>query len=141
MNISTGHAVLVLVIFVLAIARLTRIINADKIADPIRLWPAGKVREATLAGHEARAHGRSAEAAVYARRQQRWATAFEFVQCPWCVGWWFALAGAIVPVWFIGWPWWAMFPVALATSHLVGVLARFADTDEIDIEDAAADAQ
>lgn len=141
MQITTGHAVLVLVIFVLAIARLTRLVNADKIASFVRLWPASKVRENTLARNEAVAHGRGAEAARYARQEQRWAGVYEFVQCPWCVGWWFALAGAYVPVWFIGWPWWAVFPVALATSHLVGVLARFADTEEIDIEDAADDAQ
>lgn len=141
MQITTGHAVLVLVIYVLAVMRLTRLINADTIADPIRLYPAGKVRENTLAQHEARAHGRTTEAAMYAKHERRWSLIFEFVQCPWCVGWWVAIAGAIVPVWFIGWPWWAVFPVALATSHLVGICARFADTEEIDIEDAADDAR
>lgn len=135
MQITTGHAVVVLIIFVLAIMRLTRLINADRITDFIRVWLAGKVRQATLTADEATAHGQLERARIYHRVEERWSTAFEFVQCPWCVGWWLALAGAAVPVWFIGWPWWAMFPLALATSQLVGVLARFSDTEEIDVEE------
>lgn len=137
MQITTGHAVLVLVIYVLAVARLTRLINADKVAAPIRLYPANKVRENTLLADEARSRGQTAQMQLFQRRQQRWAKTYEFLQCPWCVGWWIAVAGAYVPVWWIGWPWWALFPVALAASHLVGICARFADTEEIEIEEAA----
>ena len=136
MNISTGYAVLVLIIYNLAVMRITRLINADTITSFVRVYPATKVREATLARNEAVAHGRGTEAARYARQEQRWATVFDFVQCPWCVGWWVALAGAAVPVWWIGWPWWAAFPVAAAASHVVGVCARFADTEEIEITEA-----
>lgn len=136
MQISTGHAVLVLIIYVLAVMRITRLINADTITGFIRVYLATKVREATLDANEAAAHGQTARAAQAHAREQRWATAFEFIQCPWCVGWWVALAGALVPVWWIGWPWWAIFGVAAAASHLVGVCARFADTEEIEIEDA-----
>jgi hypothetical protein len=135
MHISTGHAVVVLIIFVLAIMRLTRLVNADQVSDFFRLWIAGKVRQATLEVEEAAAHTQGARAVRAMDRRDRWSTAFEFVQCPWCIGWWFALAGAYVPVWYIGWPWWSLFPVALATSHLVGLLARFSDTEEIEVEE------
>lgn len=137
MHVSTATAVLYLAIYVLAVMRLTRLINADKIADFLRLYPASKVRAATVRKYEAMradldAHVERAEAA-----ERRWAGVLEFIQCPWCVGWWIALLTAPAPVWAIGWTWWVVPGVALACSHLVGICARFADTEEITIQDAA----
>lgn len=137
MHVSTGTAVLVLAIYALAVMRITRLINADKIADRLRLYPATKVREATVRKYEAMGAGLEAHVERAEAAEQRWAGVLEFVQCPWCVGWWAALAAAPLPVWAIGWPWWAVPGVALACSHLVGVCARFADTEEITIQDAA----
>ena len=136
MHVTTATAVLIMVVYTLAVMRITRLINADKIADGLRLYPATKARQATLMAYEAEAHDQDQSHDHNLKRAARWSGVLEFMQCPWCVGWWVALAGAIIPVLAIGWPWWAMFGVALAASHLVGVLARFADTEEISIEDA-----
>ncbi|AVJ50122.1 hypothetical protein SEA_MEGATRON_7 [Mycobacterium phage Megatron] len=134
---------LALVILTLAVARVTRLVNSDKISDPIRVAIASRVRHHTLIAAEAEAHNQSQRAAEAHRREARWAGVYEFVQCPWCIGMWVSLGGAAVLVWVIKYSWtidwWALLPVALAVSHLVGVLARFADTEEIEIEDAAED--
>lgn len=119
---SLGYVILILTIYVLAIARVTRLVNADTILDAPRLAIAR------------RAH--SDDSSPTERR--RWTTLLYFVQCPWCVGMWIALATAILPVLIVGWPWWAFLPTALATSHLVGVCARWADTEDISIENVDA---
>lgn len=134
-----GYAILLLVLYVLAVARLTRLINADTILDRPRLWIASKARSALLAVREAQSLGQTKRAEVLSPSMRRWQTAMYFVQCPWCVGLWLSLAGAVVPVRLVGWPWWAVFPVALAASHLVGVFAFAADTEDMDIEDDNAD--
>lgn len=135
MNISVGEAVLILIVYVLCLARLTRLINGDRVFDWLRLIPARKMREAQMEYAEASAHGQGQRAARAADRVRRWDTVLYFVQCPWCVGMWFSIASASVPVWIIGWPWWYFPALGLAASHLIGVCARFADTEEIEIED------
>lgn len=133
-----GFAVLVLVIFVLAVARLTRLVNGDTILDPLRIWVVARQRHAKEQAGYALGTAGAATVAMWQRRADRWGTLNYFIQCPWCVGMWLSLGFAIIPVRLIGWPWWAFLPVALACSHLVGVFARFADTEEIDIEDVEA---
>jgi hypothetical protein len=142
--VSTGTALLILAVYALAVMRLTRLINADTITSFVRLYPATRVREATLQADEAAAHGQREILNAALKRQQRWATVFDFVQCPWCIGMWWPLLTAWAPMLLIGWfaqPWYldvvVYLGVVLATSHLVGVCARFADTEEIEIEDAA----
>lgn len=128
-----GHQVLILFTYVLAVARLTRLINADMILDRLRLIPAYRLHEAKEAVMEAALHGQSAQAAVLGKPVRRWATVVEFLECPWCVGMWVALATAAVPIQLIGWPWWTIVPVTLAASHLVGVFAFAASTEDIEI--------
>ncbi|QDF17538.1 hypothetical protein SEA_YAGO84_6 [Gordonia phage Yago84] len=106
---SLGMTVLVLVIYVLAVMRVVRLINFDTILDPIRN---------TLLKALGREH-----------------TLIYFITCPWCVGFWVALASAIAPVLIIGWAWWALFPIALATSHLVGAFAPLTADEDMDIEE------
>lgn len=139
MTTDLGLALTILAIYVLALARLTRLINADTILDRPRLSIEARRREVeTIVDREIEL-GRDPETVAYwQRREHRWATAFYFVQCPWCVGMWLALASAWLPVRLLSWPWWASLPVALAASHLIGVCARFADTEEITIEDDTA---
>lgn len=105
---SLGYTILVLVVYVLAVARVTRLINFDSVLDPVRVAVA-------------RVFGPGSKI-VY------------FLGCPWCVGWWAALVGAAGPVMVIGWPWWATLPIALAASHLVGVAAALSAGDEIEFE-------
>lgn len=139
MTTDLGYAVLILTIYAVAVARLTRLINADTILDRPRLALEARRREAERIMDEQMGKGAHPDTvSFWSRREARWRTAFYFVQCPWCVGMWVSLATAPVPVRMIGWPWWSTLPVALATSHLVGICARFADTEELTIEDDTA---
>jgi hypothetical protein len=135
MRLSLGYAILVLTIYTLAVARMTRLVNADTILDRPRVWISGRARSNQAAARESRTLGHDKSADMYVTAARRWETALYFVQCPWCVGMWLALASAYLPVWIIGWPAWAVLPVGLAVSHLVGITARFADTEDISIED------
>jgi hypothetical protein len=99
---------LILAIYVLTVARLTRLVNADIILDPLRV--------------------------VVARRYGSDSTASYFLGCPWCVGLWLSLLLAIPVIAILAWPWWALIPVGLACSHIVGLLAPLASDEDIDIE-------
>ncbi len=103
-----ASTVLVLAIYVLAVMRLTRLVNADTILDPIRIRAARKYGPAS--------------------------TLVEFLGCPWCVGMWFSLLLAIPVVSFLAWPWWSLIPLGLACSQLVGMFAPLYNEDDIEYE-------
>jgi len=132
---SLGAQILVLVVYTLAVMRLTRLINADTILDRPRLAIAARAKAARKEADEATAYGQNARAETYHRKMTRWNKAMYFVQCPWCVGMWLVLTTAWVPLYVPENPVARYLAVALAASHLIGVCARFADTEEIDIED------
>lgn len=105
---SLGYVVLVLTVYVLAVMRLTRLINSDTILDAPRIWLARKFGpNSTL---------------VY------------FLGCPWCVGMWLSLAGAVGTVYLLDWPWWTLVPVGLACSQIVGMTSPLYSDDEIQFE-------
>jgi hypothetical protein len=140
-NMSLGCTVLTLVVYTLAIMRVTRLINADTILDKLRLAIAQKMRQ-----HHDLADKIEGDTALdenasqyYRQRERRWSTLMYFVQCPWCVSMWLALATAWIPLWFNTNVVARYVGIALATSHLVGICARFADTEEIDYEDETVD--
>lgn len=99
----TGFDWLIIVAWTLALARATRLINADTITDPIRIW--------------------------VARRWGENGTASYFLACPWCVSMWLGLAAAPFAVWLTGLTWWCWPLLALAASYLVGMTAQL-DTSE-----------
>lgn len=132
---SLGEHVLVLVVYALALARMTRLVNSDKITDFLRLYPAGKAREARLVADEAAAHGQTERARVFHAKMARWNLVVYYVQCPWCVGLWLTLASAWVPLFYPTNVVAVYLGVALAASHLIGVMSGFAETEDIDIED------
>lgn len=113
-----GYTLLILAIYVLACARLTRLLNADTILNPIHLWVAGRKLDPDRSASE----------------QERWGKLLYWMECPWCVGLWICVAAAYLPVWLIGWPWWMFVPVGLAASHLVGVFAFAANDEDIKVE-------
>lgn len=127
--------VLVLIVWFLAVARLTRLINGDKVTDFLRTYPAGRIVAANDRQDEALAVGHMAIAEREASTAARWDKALYFVGCPWCVSMWLAFATAWVPLWFADNRVAQYIAVALAVSHLVGVCARFADTEEISVEE------
>lgn len=132
----------VLIVWFLAVARVTRLINADSILDRPRLWVAGRAVDDRRDATEADQLGQAVRFVLLDRRARRWETFLAFLQCPWCVGMWAALLSAWAPMALLSWfsrPWYldvvVYLALALAASHLVGVCARFADTEEISIED------
>ena len=106
---ALGMTVLVLVVYVLAVMRVVRLINYDTVLDTPR------IAIVKVFGPDSKV--------VY------------FITCPWCVGFWVALASAYAPVVIVGWAWWAVFPVALATSHLVGGFAGLTADPDMEIEE------
>lgn len=132
---ALGYAVLVLIVYALAVMRIVRLINGDTILDRLRLIPARKAGAARNAFLEAAAHGQTARADMFKTSFERWNKVLYFVGCPWCVSMWVAFGSVWVPLYFHANPVARYFAIALAVSHLVGVCARFADTEEIDIED------
>lgn len=136
MNHSLGLTFLILVVYVLAVARVTRLINYDTVLDPLRLWIARRAETARTAAEEAEQNSQPTQSAIYLRTMARWNTLTHFLGCPWCVGFWISLATAIAPVSIIGWPWWTLMWVALGTSYLVGLAAPLsADPMEIVADD------
>lgn len=106
----TLTTVVVLVAWVLALARVTRLINADEITDPLRIWVMHKT------GVES--------------------TWTYFVQCPWCVSMWIGLATAWLPLVLTDAPLWLWPFIALGGSHVTGVLAGLdRENIEIDVEE------
>lgn len=101
-----AYVVVLLVLWALALARLTRLVNADQISDPLRVAVARKWGENGYASY--------------------------FFSCPWCVSIWLGFATAPFVVWLSGLRWWTLPLIALAGSEVTGFLAQ-ADTSE-DVE-------
>lgn len=117
-----GHTLLVLAIYVLVAARLTRLVNYDTVLDPARLSIARRIAHAQQALPDT-PHGRTLRA---------WKGLADFMACPWCVGMWISVALAPAAIHVIGWPWWTWAALPFAASHLVGIGDRWvADPLEI----------
>lgn len=114
---SLGYVILVLTVYALAVMRLTRLINDDTVTDPIRVAIARRARDDSRSKAE----------------RDRWSTLGYFVGCPWCVSMWLAFATAWIPLFHATNPVARYVAVALAVSHVVGVLSRFASDDDIEI--------
>lgn len=123
---SLGYILLMLVIYVLVVASLTRLINYDFITDPARLWIARRRQSAEDAALEAENNQQPAIAAEHARRQARWGWLYTLVTCPWCVSPWVGLPCAVPVVQMFGWTYWAIVPLSLAARFLVGIADRWA---------------
>ena len=95
---SLGHILLILSIYVLTVASVTRLVNYDVIFDPIRLWPARRASVAKAAALEAEANGMPVEHAAATKRLARWLLVCDFLACPWCVSMWVAAAAAPAPI-------------------------------------------
>lgn len=104
---TTAEQVLILTIYVLATARVTRLINHDQVFNPAR-----NRYLRIFSGHYLAAY---------------------FITCPWCVGLWASIIGAVVPVGLFGWSWWAVLPVGLAASMLIGVASPLSVDDEMKV--------
>ncbi|WP_280498917.1 hypothetical protein [Nocardia cyriacigeorgica] len=95
---DTFTVVLTLTVYVLTVARLTRIVTTDKIGEPLRLAVAEKLGADSLVTFGA--------------------------YCTWCVSWWVALVFAFPAAVVAGLPWWFGFGLWPAASYVVGLLAH-----------------
>lgn len=99
-------AVLFLV-YALAVARLTKLINSDRVTKAPRTWAIKKLPEGSI-----------------------WAY---FLVCPWCVSIWVSLVAAPLTWWFGGLEvpgvsaWLSVPALVLAYSAFTGYLAQFAE--------------
>lgn len=101
-------------LWLLALARVTRLLTKDALTDVIREW-------------------------AYRRSHGAETTLTYFVQCPWCVGMWLALGTAWVPLVLAERALWLWPFAALAASHLIGLAAENLEADddiEVEITDA-----
>ncbi|QBP31122.1 hypothetical protein SEA_ARGIE_5 [Mycobacterium phage Argie] len=114
---SLGDVLLVLAIYVLVAARITRLVNYDQILDPIRLRIAARAADAFAAAGSSIGEVQARNLARY----NRWTKLSDFLVCPWCIGFWVCAALAPVAVAVIGWPWWTVAALPFAASHLVGI--------------------
>ena len=89
--------ILVLVLYVLAAMRVTRLINYDQ----IMYWLHTSTGNKFGAGS--------------------WQV--EFLECPYCIGMWVALSTTWAPILLTGLSWWLYPLIALATSMVIGLLA------------------
>lgn len=134
MNTSVGYVIAAAAVYVLAVARLTRVVNLDFVADPLRLFIARRANAAKQAADEAVTAGQPATTAVHERSMARWNTAAYFFNCPWCVSVWLAAATAWVPLYHAHNPIAVYIGVTLAVSHLIGIAAALADDEDIIVE-------
>ncbi|MEV5391953.1 hypothetical protein [Nocardia farcinica] len=88
----------VTVLYLLAVVRLTRLVVFDKIAEPVR--------------------------ALLLRRLRDGSPITYLVHCPWCVSVWLGAAAAPAAILAAGLSWWTLPLLALAGSHLAGLLAE-----------------
>lgn len=103
-----GGTLLVLGMYVLVAARVTRLVNYDTVLDPVRLWVARRISVLQQVGSPS-----------------RWRVVAEFMACPWCVGFWVSVFLAPAVVLILGWPWWSLAALPFAGSHLVGIGDRW----------------
>lgn len=100
--------VLVLVIYVLAVMRVTRLINYDTIMSWVHVWAGNKWGPGS------------------------WQV--EFFECPWCIGMWVALLTAWVPILTTDLTWWLYVPLALATSMVIGLAKPLFEDRDLELE-------
>lgn len=98
---------LAVVLWVLALARLTRLVNADTLTDPLRI--------------------------AVARRWGEDGWASYFMTCPWCVSIWLGFATAWLPVVAFGLTWWTYPLLALAGSYVTGMLAQLDQSEDVEL--------
>ena len=130
-----GMSVMVAVVWVLAVARVTRLVNQDVVFDPVRLWVASRVRGAGDAAAAAEVLDRVGAGRVWRRGERRWLTVEYFLSCPWCVSVWVAGVSAWVPLWFAGNAVAVYVGVVLAASYVVGVAAELLNDEDVAIEE------
>lgn len=97
--------VVVIGLWMLSVARITRLLTRDSITDFIRIW-------------------------AYKRSGGNETMLTDFVQCAWCVGMWVSFATAWVGPVLTGWDWWLYPLLAFSGSYLTGLMAANLEPDD-----------
>lgn len=103
----------VLIVYVLAAMRLTRLLNFDTVLDRPRIALVRLVR-----GNP---------------------TVVYFITCPWCVGMWVSLATSWLPLYHADNPVVRIVGLALATSMVIGLAAPLSSDPDMHLVDGAKD--
>lgn len=122
------------VVYVLAVMRVTRLINFDTVLDWLRVWIGNRAAAARDAAIEAESNGQTIIAEGHTKRLTRWNGVFAFLQCPWCVGFWVAVGTAWLPLYRADNPLVQYAGVALAASMIIGLAAPHS-ADPLDVVD------
>lgn len=113
-------SVITILVFALAVARVTRFIAADKLSETVRsrvvlkLWLRRAHGDRELVGLQ---RGNRAEPPMLAY----------LVECPWCVSIYVAAVAAPLCWWFGDNPWLFIPALACAFSQATGMLAQIGD--------------
>jgi hypothetical protein len=125
------HPAVIVFVYALAVARVTRLITADKITEPLRT----RIMVALCAARRYPGHDMGHESTLQLGQVQK-VMAIERMQdngeapmsvymlgCPWCASIYVAALAAPVVFWWGLSPWFLVPALALAFSYITGFLA------------------
>lgn len=101
----TAFTLVTLLLYALALARLTKLVNDDVITDPLR-------------------------ARLARRFNSTHPTVVYFVECPWCVSVWLGAATSPLIVEALNLPWYFIVLLTLAGSQLTGLISHTYPADD-----------
>lgn len=105
MPVMTSYLTFVILIYLGAVLRVTRLIVADTITEPLRIW-----------------------------FLKHWQFAALWSSCSWCVSMWTAAALAWPLQHLTRLSWWLIAGIGLTASYVTGMVARFDPVEDIEIE-------
>lgn len=138
----TMLSAVIVFVYVLAVARVTRLITEDKLTEGPRRRLSVWLWARTIRADEAAQRMRSDAVRLLGRTldEARRFMAYErldggaepplsvyLVSCPWCASIYVAAVAAPVAYWWGSEPWFLVPALALAFSHLTGLLAKIGD--------------
>lgn len=127
---------MIVLVYALAVARVTRLITADRLTEAprrriaVRLW-GRHISDADVAkrytgmaaqGHHATARRWMAEERLDGRAEPP--LSVYLLTCPWCASIYVAAVAAPIAYWWGTAPWFLVPALALALSHVTGLLAK-----------------
>ena len=109
--------VVIVLVYALAVARVTRLINADRVTQRPRDWLTLRLWKRYTGDWSAAAH-------ALADPKAEPPLSVYLLTCPWCVSIYVAAVVAPAAYWWGDRPWLLVPALALAFSHITGLLAK-----------------
>lgn len=133
-------AAVIVFVYALAVARVTRLITADRLTEAPRQWLAVRLWAPKIYPSEAMARWPHASGTPAEIREGQRALAtirladgaepplsVYLLTCPWCASIYVAAVAAPVAYWWSGEPWFLVPALALAFSYVSGLLAKIGE--------------